>query len=236
MNNDDALKYKDNQDYGNVELTMYLSKVYGWMFMGLLLTAITAFIISGSQTLIAAIIGNPLNLMLLFIAELALVMILSRNITKLNLSTAVAMFLVYSILNGATFSIILLIYTFSSVTYTFGITAIAFGIMSIYGYITKTDLTKAGKILLMGLIGLIVLSLVNLFVRASSIEWIISIVGLFLFLGLTAYDTQKIKEYFYQAQDNVEMVQKFAVISALKLYLDFINIFLLLIRITGRRR
>ena len=236
MNNDESLKYNDNQDSGNVELTMYMSKVYGWMFMGLLLTAIAAFVTAGSQTLINAIVGNPFILILLFAAELILVMVLSRNITKLNFSTAVTMFVVYSLLNGITLSFILLVYTTSSIAYTFGIAAIAFGMMSIYGYVTKTDLTKVGNILLMGLIGLIVLSLVNLFVKATALEWIISVVGLFIFLGLTAYDTQKIKDYFYQAQNNIEMIQKFTIIAALKLYLDLINIFLLLLRITGRRR
>jgi uncharacterized protein len=238
--------YDDNDynRYGGYEGTVkredtigtYTSKVFGWMFAGLLLTALMAFFIAGSDTVVYAIAGNPLILIGLVIAELVLVMVLSARIMKISYGAAISLFLLYSLLNGITLSIILLAYTLSSVAYAFAITSVTFGAMSIYGYITKTDLTRVGNILFMGLIGLIVLSVVNMFVHASSLEWIISLLGLFVFLGLTAYDTQKIKDYYYQTRGNLEMGRKIAVIGALRLYLDFINLFLIMLRFFGKRR
>lgn len=222
---------------GNLEgLGLFTARVYGWMFAGLLLTAAAAFFITMSESFMRVIFGNFIIFIILFIAEFALVMFLSARITRLQYGTAVSLFLLYSLLNGVTLSVILLVYTSSSVAYTFGITAVTFGAMSIYGHITRTDLTRFGNMLFMGLIGLIVLSLVNLFVRATALEWFISILGIFVFLGLTAYDTQKIKQYYYSTADNPELGRKVSVIGALRLYLDFINLFLSLLRIFGRRR
>lgn len=235
-NNFNGYNGYDNAVSRNEGLGAYTSKVFAWMFTGLLMTALTAFFVAGSNTLVYAIASNPLLLIGLVIAEMVLVITLSARIVKISYGTAVSLFLVYSILNGVTLSIILLAYTLSSVAYTFTITAITFGVMSIYGFVTKKDLTRVGNMLFMGLIGLIVLSLINMFVHASSLEWIISLLGLFVFLGLTAYDTQKIKDYYYKTEGNFEMSRKIAVIGALRLYLDFINLFLILLRFFGRRR
>jgi uncharacterized protein len=221
---------------GKEGLGQYLSRVYSWMFSGLLATAVAAFLTAGSQTFLSAILTNPLLFYGIIIAELALVIFLSARIRKISYSTAVSVFIFYSVLNGITLSIVLLAFTMSSVAYTFAITSATFGIMSIYGYVTKTDLSRVRNILFMGLIGLIVLSVVNWFVNASSLSWLISILGLFVFLGLTAYDTQKIKEYYYASEGNNEMYRKSAIMGALKLYLDFINLFLILLRVLGRRR
>lgn len=217
-------------------LGQYLSRVYGWMFAGLLATAAAAFMVAGSRTFVNLIFSNVLIFYGIIIAELALVIYLSARITRISYSMAVSLFLFYSILNGVTLSIVLLAFTMTSVAYTFVITSATFGIMSIYGYVTKTDLSRFRNILFMGLIGLIVLSVINWFINASSLSWLISVLGLFVFLGLTAYDTQKIKEYYYASEGNYEMTRKSAIMGALKLYLDFINLFLILLRIMGRRR
>mgnify|MGYP002153950433 CR=1 FL=1 len=126
-------------------------------------------------------------------------------------------------------------FTMSSVAYTFAITAVTYGAMALYGYVTRNDLTRAGNLLFMGLIGVIVLSLINMFIRASSLEWLISIIGMFVFLGLTAYDTQQIKHYYYATEGNYEVSRKIAIMGALRLYLDFINLFLIMLRLFGRR-
>lgn len=217
-------------------LGLFTSRVFGWMFLGLFATAAAAFLTASSATLLNYIFGNPIVYIVLIFAELGLVMYLSARITKMQYQTAVMMFLLYSLLNGVTLSVILLVYTASSVAYTFAITSVTFGVMSIYGFVTKTDLTRIGHMLFMGLIGLIVLSLVNFFVNASALEWFISILGIFVFLGLTAYDTQKIKQYYYGTAGNTELAGKVAIMGALRLYLDFINLFLMLLRLFGKRR
>lgn len=214
----------------------YISKVYGWMFLGLVFTAVTAYVIAGSPDLVYSIASNRLLFFGLIIGEFALVIYLSGWIRKMGYGTAVSSFMLYSVLNGVTLSVVLLAYTSSSVAYTFGITAATFGIMAVYGYVTRTDLTRAGNLLFMGLIGVIILSVVNIFMHSSTLEWAISVIGLFVFLGLTAYDTQKIKAYYYSSGDSVEMQQKVAVLGALSLYLDFINLFLIMLRLFGRGR
>lgn len=226
-----------DQQSGSLEgLGLFTARVYAWMFMGLLLTATAAFGVTASQAVMSLIFGNFIIFILLAVVEFALVIYLSARITRLQYGTAVSLFLLYSVINGIMLSVILLVYTSSSVAYTFGITAVTFGVMSIYGHITKTDLTRIGNMLFMALIGLIVLSIVNMFVRATALEWFISILGIFVFLGLTAYDTQKIKQYYYSTADNFELGRKVAVMGALRLYLDFINLFLSLLRIFGKRR
>ncbi len=217
-------------------LNTYVSKVFGWMFLGLIVTAITAFFTATSETILTVILSNRFTFFGLFIAEFAVVIYLSSRITKMNYSSAIGAFIFYAILNGITFSIILLVYTSSSIALTFMIAATTFGVMSLYGYITKTDLTRFRNMLFMGLIGLIILSVINLFLKSSSIEWAVSIIGLFVFLGLTAYDTQAIKQYYYSTENNLELRKKIAIMGALRLYLDFINLFLTLLRIFGRRR
>lgn len=217
-------------------LSAYISKVFGYMFLGLLITAAVAYYVASSENLVYAILSNYILFFGLMIGELALVAYLMGWITKMRYSTAVTVFVLYSILNGITLSVILLAFTASSVAYTFAIASITFGVMAVYGYATRTDLTRVGNLLFMGLIGLIVMSLVNLFMHSSTLEWLISLVGLFVFLGLTAYDTQRIKQYYYAAGGNYELSRKVAISGALKLYLDFINLFLILLRFFGKRR
>ena len=182
------------EEYASVKgMNAFISKVFGWMFIGLLLTAGVSYYVSTNNNLIQALSNNFLFFGLL-IGELVLVAVLSARITKLKYTTALGMFLIYAALNGVTLSIIFLAYTGSSIAAAFGITAITFGAMCIYGYVTKTDLTQFRTILYMGLIGLIVLSVVNIFLRSSGMDWFISILSLVVFLGLTAYDMQKLKE------------------------------------------
>ena len=215
-------------------MNLYISKVFGWMFLGLILTASVSFVIFYTPFL--DFLFNRAIIIGLLIGEFILVAVLSRRILKMSTSTAKLSFLFYAALNGITLSIILLIYTFQSIGFTFAITAVTFGIMSIYGRFTSTDLTKFSTILFMGLIGVIILSVVNIFFASNSLQWIISILGLFIFLGLTAYDTQKLKAYYLSTQGNIQLRNNLAILGALSLYLDFINLFLTLLRLFGRRR
>ena len=170
------------------------------------------------------------------IAELALVFAISGAINRLSLSTATMLFVLYSVINGAVLSSIFLIYTMTSIASVFFITAGTFAVMAFIGYVTKTDLTSMGKILLMAIIGLIIASLVNVFfVKSSGFDLIISYAGVLIFVGLTAYDSQKIKQMLQMAPDVSEASQKLALVGALSLYLDFINLFIYLLRILGKR-
>lgn len=146
------------------------------------------------------------------------------------------MFLIYAALNGVTFSAVLLAFAGETITSAFAITAVTFGVMSIYGYVARTDLTQFRSILFMGLIGILILSLVNIFLRSSNVEWLISIVSLFVFLGLTAYDMQKLKGYYFGTYGNVALRNNLGIIGALSLYLDFVNLFLTILRLFGRSR
>jgi FtsH-binding integral membrane protein len=172
----------------------------------------------------------------LLIMELVLVWGLSAAINKLPAVLATLIFLFYAALNGVTFSVIFLVYQLGSIAYTFFITAAMFGAMSVFGYVTKIDLTKVGGFLMMGLVGLIIASVVNIFVASSTLDWLISYIGVFIFVGLTAYDTQKIKNMSMNVESASEEGNKASIMGALALYLDFINLFLLLLRIMGRRR
>lgn len=210
----------------------YVVKVFAWMFLGLLLTAITSVIVISNYSLLMFVINS---LMPLVIVDLLLVIVLSAAINKINSTFATFMFLVYSIINGLTLSVIFLQYSFRTIAISFGVTALVFGIMSVYGYYTKSDLTQAGKLFIMGLIGVIIATVLNIFLQSSVLEWILCYVGLGIFLGLTAWNVQKIIDTVYQIQGNEEALKKFAIISALSLYLNFINIFLRILRIFGRR-
>ena len=181
------------------------------------------------------VFGNSIVMWGLIIAEFALVIGVSAAINKLSLTTATLMFILYSVINGALLSSIFLIYTASSIATVFFITAGTFGAMALVGYTTKTDLTSMGKILFMALIGLVIATLVNLFVKSSGFTLILSYVGVLIFVGLTAYDSQKIKQMMLQAPDAGEGAQKLALLGALTLYLDFINLFIYLLRIFGKR-
>jgi FtsH-binding integral membrane protein len=207
-------------------------QVYAWMGAGLAITAFMALITLSSPVVIKAITGNRLLFFGLVIGELALVFTLSGAINRLSASVATLLFVAYSALNGVTLSIVALVYTANSIASTFVITAGMFGAMSIYGYLTKRDLTSWGSFLFMGLIGVVIASVVNIFVGSSTVSWVLSGIGVIVFTGLTAYDTWKIKEMAAYGTEG----RKPAILGALTLYLDFINLFLMLLRFTGDRR
>jgi len=217
-------------------LNAYIAKVYGWMFLGLGLTALTAFLFLSKSDWVVGFVNNKFLFFGSLIGEFALVLAISRAIMRLSFPAAAGLFGLYAVLNGLTLSILLLIYTGSSVASTFLITAVMFGTTSVYGRVTRVDLTQFKGILMMGLIGVVVLSLLNLFLRSSALEWIVTLVGMFVFLGLAAYDMQKLKTYYYSTQDDLVMQSKLGLLGALSLYLDFINLFLMLLRLFGRRR
>ena len=211
-----------------------MRKVYVWMALALALTGLTAYGIANNTNLAFTLISNRALFWGIAIAEFALVVFLSARIQKLSLSTATLSFLLYSVLNGVTMSLIFLAFTASSIATTFSITAGTFGVMAVYGYVTKTDLSKWGNILRMALLGLIVALVVNIFLHNSMLDLIISGIGVVLFTGLTAYDSQKIKTALAMQEYPDENAQKIALIGALNLYLDFINLFLYLLRFFGR--
>ena len=213
----------------------FITAVYGWMVAALAISGIAAFAVFNSETLLYFIFGNRFTFLGLIIAEFALVIILSAGIRRMSFPAAAASFVIYSIVNGLTLSAVLFVYTSTSVVRIFVITALMFGAMSVYGATTKSSLQSAGKYLMMAVIGLVIASLVNIFMRSSSLDWLISFVTVGVFTGLTAYDTQKITQAARYAQDNDDF-KKIAIIGALELYLDFVNIFLALLRLFGKRR
>lgn len=212
-----------------------MRKVYVWMTFALAITGITAYLVATNETLLTLIYSHQAVMWVLIIAELAIVIGVTAAINKISLPVATLLFVVYSVLNGALFSSIFLVYAMASIAKVFFITAGTFGAMSLYGYTTKSDLTSWGKILIMGVLGLIIATVVNIFLKSSGLEMIISYAGVLIFVGLTAYDTQKIKQMCLQAPDAGEIMQKYALLGALSLYLDFINLFIYLLRIFGRR-
>ena len=213
-----------------------MRKVYVWMTLALVLTGITAYGVASSPSLMMTIFQTPAIMWGLIIAELIIVIAISAAINRLSLTTATLLFVLYSVLNGATLSLIFVVYTMSSIANVFFITAGTFGVMAAYGYFTKRDLSSWGKLLLMALIGLIIATLVNVFlVKSSGFDLILSYAGVLIFVGLTAYDTQKIKQMLAMQTDMGEGAQKVALLGALSLYLDFINLFLYLLRIFGKR-
>lgn len=213
-----------------------MRKVYVWMAFALLITGMTAYYVATSSTLMTAILTNKVLFWGLLIAELALVFGVSAAINRLSLLTATLMFLLYSVINGATLSVIFLIYQLTSIATVFFITAGTFGTMAVIGYTTKADLSSMGRILFMALIGIIIATLVNLFIKSDGLTMILSYLGVLVFVGLTAWDSQKIKQMLLQATDVDEGTQKIALLGALTLYLDFVNLFIYLLRIFGRRR
>ncbi len=223
-----------NLSAAEVEERTFISKVYIWMGLGLLVTAITAYFVVSSG-FVYTLASNTILFYGIIIAELGLVIYLSSRIQKMSAEAATTTFLIYSALNGITLSIIFIMYTEASVASTFMTTALTFGAMSAYGYFTKRDLTTMGSYLQMALIGLIIASVINMFWANSTMYWIISYVGVLLFVGLTAYDTQKIKR-IGATVEGVQATQKVAIMGALTLYLDFINLFLMLLRILGDRK
>ena len=214
-----------------------LRSVYVWMTLALVITGFVSMYVAQSYQLISLIFGNKLALWGMLIAELAVVFYLSARINSISFTKATVMFIIYSILNGATLASIFLVYTMSSIASTFFVAAGTFGVMALYGYVTKSDLTRIGNICLMALIGLIIATLVSMFLQNSMLQMIITYVGVILFVGLTAYDSQKIKRLL--TADGIEVTeetQKIALLGALTLYLDFINLFLYLLRLLGDRK
>ncbi len=216
-------------------LPALMRKVYVWMTLALVITGFTAYAVATSPALLMAIVGNRFVLLGLIVAELALVVGISGAINRLSLTAATLMFVLYSVINGATLSVVFLAFTMSSITSVFFITAGTFATMALVGYTTKKDLTSMGRMLFMALIGLVIATVVNMFMRNSGLDMILNYVGVLVFVGLTAYDMQKIKEQLMMAGDAGEAWQKMALVGALTLYLDFINLFLYLLRILGKR-
>ena len=227
-----------------VRVNSFIRSVYNWMAIGLALTGFTAYFVAHSPAMLSLlfqVVGNRVQPTFLFygliIAELAFVFTLSARVAKMKASTATALFVAYSALNGATLSSIFLLYTASSITSVFFICAGTFAAASMFGWITKRDLTGVGQFMFMGLIGIIIASVVNMFMQSTGMHMIIGYIGVIIFVGLTAYDTQKLK-YMASSQPadaTPAMMRKGAIIGALALYLDFINLFLMLLRIFGNR-
>ena len=213
-----------------------MRKVFVWMTLALAITGLTAYGVATSPTILSLIFSSKVTFFGLIIAEFALVFAISGAINRLSLSTATMLFILYSVINGATLSSIFFACSVATIGKVFFITAGTFGAMALVGYTTKTDLTSMGKLLFMALLGIIIASVVNMFVASSSLDLILSYVGVLVFVGLTAYDTQKIKQMCQAAPDAGESAQKLALIGALSLYLDFINLFLYLLRIFGNNR
>lgn len=223
-----------SQSYSpELTLSIVMRKVYGRMFLGLIVTALTAMYVASSPALINLILGSRGVFFGLIIAELAMVWGIAGAINKMTTATSTLLFFLYAILNGVTLSIIFLAFSLGSIAYTFFITAGVFGAMSVYGYFTSNSLNSVGSYCIMALIGLIIASVVNIFMHSETLDWIISLAGVAIFIGLTAYDTQKIKLMAMNA--TMADTGKIAVMGALNLYLDFINLFLYLLRIFGKK-
>ena len=211
-----------------------MRKVYLWMTLALMITGITAAGVANSPNILALIYSSQVVMWGIIIAEFGLVIYISARLEKLSLSTATTLFALYSILNGVMLSSIFLLYCTAIISKVFFITAGTFGVTALYGYATKKDLSSLGNILFMALIGLVIATVVNVFMKSAMFDLILSYIGVIIFVGLTAWDSQKIKHMMMVQQDADESAQKLALIGALSLYLDFINLFLYLLRIFGR--
>ena len=217
-------------------VSSYLSRVFLWMAGGLTVTTLGSAWLLSQPELLTAVVRNQFLFFGLIIAELALVVWLSAAITSLSAGMAMLIFLVYSFLNGVTLSPLVLVYTGSSIATTFAVSAGTFFFFALYGLTTKKDLTSMGGLLMMGLIGVILASVVNIFLKSSGLDWAITFIGIAVFMGLIAYDTQNLKSMHAMGFDNPALEKKMVVMGALRLYLDFINLFIMLLRIFGKRR
>jgi len=218
-----------------VDHSAFFRKVYAYMAGGLFATGVTATVVASSETLVNMILGNRIVFYGLMIAELVMVLAFSKVVSKLSTPAAAAFFFAYAVLNGLTLSIIFMVYTASSIASTFFVTGGTFAALSAYGYATKRDLTGVGNFAIMGLIGLVIASIVNIFLNSPMIYWLTTFVGVIVFTALTAYDTQKLKQ-FAASSSSTDQQSKVALQGALMLYLDFINLFLYMLRVMGRRR
>jgi len=214
-------------------VSAFLWKVYSWMAIGLGITAVVAFVVAGSPELVRALVGNRLVFFALIIAQLGLVFFLSARAASMAPGAAAGFFALYSALTGVTLSVVLLAYTGESVTTTFVVTAGMFGALALFGSTTKRSLAGAGQFFMMGLIGLILASLVGMFWHSDALQFLISVVGVIVFAGLTAWDAQRLKQMALAIPEG--QAGSYAIVGALSLYLDFINLFLMLLRFTGRR-
>lgn len=227
---------KITNEEATAELQRFIVIVYGWMSLALFVTGLVAIWTASNPDLIKIIIGNSFVFIALIVTEFILVAYLVGWIMKMSSQTATFIFILYSILNGLTLSVIFLAFTKESLASTFFVTAGTFAIMSIYGYFTKTDLTRLGNLFLMGLIGLILATILNMFYQNETLYWITTYLGILIFVGLIAYDTQKIKKIHIMGYEGTDEEKKEAIIGALSLYLDFINLFLMILRLMGRRK
>lgn len=217
-------------------LNAYISNVFVKMFLGLLVTAAAAIFTAASQTMLNLVYGSPVMMFVLIIAELVIVFSLSARINKISYTSAKVMFYTYAVINGITLSSIFLVYNLGTVYTAFITASLSFGIMAIYGMVTKKDLTRIGNVMMMLLIGVIVASFINIFLKSSGFDLLISFIAVILFVGLVAFDTQKIKSYYYASSGDFQMQKKIGIIGALSLYLDFINIFLYILRIFANKK
>lgn len=236
--NEEKLYRMINEKEGFVSLAFpaLMRKVYVWMTLALVITGLTAYGIANSPGLFYAIVSNHFLFWGLVIGEFALVLGINSAIHRLSITTATLLFILYSVVNGATLSVIFMVYALTSIANVFFITAGTFAVMAFIGYTTKKDLTSLGRMLFMGLVGIIIATVVNIFLGSSMLNMIVSYVGILVFIGLTAYDSQKIKRLLYTADSTDESAQKIALLGSLTLYLDFINLFLMLLRIFGGNR
>ena len=232
----ESVPLRDTQT--QVRVNQFIQGVYNWMAIGLGLTGLVAFVVANSPTLSRLIFGNQLLFFGLIIGELALVFTISARVHKMQASTATGLFILYSALNGATLSIVFLAFTAASIASTFFVCAATFIACSIYGMTTKKDLTSWGSFLFMGLIGIIIASVVNIFVQSAAVATIVSYIGVLVFVGLTAYDTQRLKSMALTQPEGLDagVIRKGSILGALSLYLDFINMFLFLLHILGVSR
>lgn len=216
-------------------LRAYMLKIYNYMTLGLGITGVIAYYVASNEALLMAIMGNQILFWGLIIAQFGAVIFLVSRIQKMSTRTAQLTFWAYAALTGLTLSGVFAAYTYESIARVFFITSGTFGAMSLVGYTTKRDLTAMGSFLMMGLIGVIIASVVNIFIQSSTLMFITSVLGVLIFVGLIAYDTQKLKHMYYQVKDS-ELAENYAVVGALTLYLDFINLFLFMMRLLGVRR
>ena len=217
-----------------VDLQSVMRQVYVWMLFGLLVTAGLAYVTVATP--LVNLVANPIVMLVAIVGELGLVLVISLGFNRLSAGAATVLFFAYAALNGFTLSIVLLAFSIESIFLTFVATAALFGAMSIIGYTTHVDLTKLGTFLIMGVLGLIIASVVNIFVNSGPLNLLISAAGVLIFTGLTAFDTQRIGRMAAQMSQEGEAGIKFGIMGALRLYLDFINMFLFMLRLTGRRR
>ena len=225
------------QSAANSVVSIYMRQVYQWMTAGLAVTTVVAYAVASSPAVQAAIFGNTIVLILMLVAQFGLVIALSAAVHKMSGGTATGLFLLYSALTGATLSSIFVIYPIASITNAFLVTTGTFLAMTVYGTVTKRDLTAMGSFLFMGLIGIVIAMVVNIFLKSAMMDFVVSCLGVLIFTGLTAYDTQKLRRFGESAPlDDATAVRRGAILGALTLYLDFINLFLMLLRLFGGNR